>query len=201
MFKIFYQQLKFALYFFIVFTILLGIGYTGTITFIAQSFFKDKADGSLIKQGDKIIGSELIGQNFTSTRYFWGRPSATRPYPYYVLDARGSNLGPTNAKLIDLVKKRVEFVKNSDPENHHLIPVDLVTASGSGIDPDISPLAAVHQAHRVAKARGMRDKDILDLISLHTQPRQFGFLGEPRVNVLELNLALDALRKSAKSRT
>jgi K+-transporting ATPase ATPase C chain len=141
----------------------------------------------------KVIGSELIGQYFDEPQYFWGRPSATSPYPYNAAASSGSNLGPTNPVLIEAVKTRVAAVRAADPGNEAPVPVDLVTTSGSGLDPHISPAAALYQAHRVARVRGVQESQVKDLVALHTEGRQFGLLGEPRVNVLKLNLALDTV--------
>ncbi|HEY6973125.1 MAG TPA: potassium-transporting ATPase subunit KdpC, partial [Nitrospiraceae bacterium] len=141
-----------------------------------------------------VIGSKLIGQYFDKPEYFWGRPSATAPFPYNAAASGGSNLGPTNPALIEAVKARVAALRAADPGNELPIPVDLVTASGSGLDPHISPAAALYQLKRVSRARGLDDDSVLRLVTQHTEGRQFGFLGESRVNVLELNLALNALK-------
>jgi len=194
MLKIFYSQFKSAIVVLCAFTFLIGVVYTGAITIFAQILFPQKANGSLVVSNNKIIGSKLIGQYFSSPKYFWGRPSATGVFPYNSADSKGSNLGPTNPKLIAAIHKRIEILKKSDPENKQPIPIDLVTASGSGLDPEISPLAAIYQLHRVANARNMSDKEVLAIVNAHIQKRQFGFLGEPRVNVLQLNMALDAIK-------
>lgn len=198
MFKIFYNQFKSAIVVLFAFTFLIGVIYTGAITVFAQFLFPEKADGSLVVYKNKIIGSKLIGQYFSSPKYFWGRPSATGVFPYNPADSKGSNLGPTNPKLITVIRERIEILKKSDQENQQAIPIDLVTASGSGLDPEISPLAAVYQIHRVAKARNMNDKEVLAIVNANIQKRQFGFLGEPRVNVLKLNMALDSWQEAKK---
>jgi len=165
---------------------------------VAQAVFPQQANGSLITHNGQAIGSELIGQQFDDPKYFWGRLSATSPYPYNAFNAEtqtgssGSNYGPLNPALTDAVKARIEALKAADPGNTAPIPVDLVTASGSGLDPDISPAAALYQVPRVARARGLSEEAIRQLMAQHTEGRQLGILGEPRVNVLELNLALDA---------
>src|SRR5689334_3258822 len=185
-------QMKTALILLLSFTILTGLIYPLMVTGIAQFLFPEKANGSLIRQNNIVIGSSLIGQYFAGQNYFWGRPSATTPYPYNGKASSGSNFGPTNPKFLALVKERISRV--TEGQNKELIPVDLVTASGSGLDPDISPYAAFYQAERVAKARNISISEINSLIQQHIKGRTFGFLGERRVNVLELNLALDKLR-------
>jgi K+-transporting ATPase ATPase C chain len=174
-------------------TVLTGLIYPLTVTGLAQVFFSDQANGSLIVRDGKVIGSRLIGQHFDKPEYFWSRPSATAPFPYNAAASGGSNLGPTNPALIDASKVRVAALRAADPSNDAPIPVDLVTASGSGLDPHISPAAALYQAKRVARARGMDEAVVQTLIAGHTEERQFKLLGERRVNVLQLNLALDAL--------
>jgi K+-transporting ATPase ATPase C chain len=176
---------------FLLFTALLGFGYPGLCTVLVQAMFPKEAQGSLITQGGQVLGSELIGQNFSDPRYFWGRLSATSPQPYNAASSSGSNYNPANPALLDAVKGRLDALAKADPDNKAAVPVDLVTASGSGLDPHISPEAAVFQADRVARARAVPKERILELIKKHTEGRQFGILGEPRVNVLMLNLDLD----------
>lgn len=169
-------------------TVLLGIIYPLMVTAIAQMFFHDKANGQLIEQNGKVIGSRIIGQPFASARYFHPRPSAAGT-GYDAANSSASNLGPTNQKLVDRVKSDVAALRAENPGVP--VPIDLVTASGSGLDPDISPAAAYYQAPRIARERHMSVEQVRHLIAAHTQRRQLGILGEPRVNVLELNLALD----------
>ncbi|HEU5100616.1 MAG TPA: potassium-transporting ATPase subunit KdpC [Roseiflexaceae bacterium] len=184
-------------------TIITGIIYPLVVTGIAQVIFPYQANGSIITGTDgKPLGSALIGQQFDDPKYFWGRLSATGPVPYTAFNAdkltgsSGSNYGPLNDALIGpdgTVQARIKALRAADPATTAPIPVDLVTASGSGLDPHISPAAAAYQVHRVAKARGLDESQVRDLVAQHTEGRQLGFLGEPRVNVLELNLALDGL--------
>lgn len=188
------KQLKIATTLFGLLTILTGLLYPAVITGVAQLFFPYQANGSLITQNGQVVGSTLIGQQFDDPRYFWGRLSATGDHPYNASSSGGSNLGPTNPALQKQVSDRIAALKAADPGNTQPIPVDLVTASGSGLDPQISIAAAHYQAARVARLRGMQLQQVLDLIDQHTQERTLGFLGEPVVNVLELNLALDALK-------
>jgi K+-transporting ATPase ATPase C chain len=175
-------------------TLLLGLVYPLVITELAKIAFPRQAEGSLIYKDGKLIGSTLIGQSFSDPKYFWGRPSATTPQPYNSLASSGSNLGPLNPALLDQVKANAKALHDADPDNRRLIPVDLVTASASGLDPDISPAAARYQAARVARARNLPLDQVETLIKSHQRGRLFGFIGEGRINVLELNLALDEVR-------
>ena len=181
---------------FVVLTAITGIAYPLVVTGIGQSAFKSQANGSLIERNGTVVGSSRIGQQFDAPEYFWGRLSATSPMPYNAANSGGSNLGPTNSALQDEVKGRLAALKAADPTSTGPVPVDLVTSSGSGLDPEITPAAAQYQLNRVAKARGLPLDKVQDLIASYTSGRQFGILGEARVNVLELNLALDALKKS-----
>lgn len=175
-------------------TIITGLAYPFAVTGVGQLAFPEQTSGSLIRQGNQIKGSELIGQQFAQPRYFWGRPSATAPFGYNGTASGGSNLGPTNPALKAAVEERIKALHDADPENTAPVPVDLVTASGSGLDPHISPAAAEYQLQRVAKARGLQTKQIRQLITQNTEAPQFGIFGEERVNVLKLNLALDSLK-------
>jgi len=175
-------------------TLLLGIAYPLVIAAAAKMAFPHQAAGSLIYQDGKLIGSTLIGQSFSEPKYFWGRPSATTPQPYNGLASTGSNLGPLNPALIDAVKANAKALHDADPDNQQPVPVDLVTASASGLDPEVSVAAAQYQAARVARARHLEPARVEALIKSHERQRLWGFIGEPRVNVLELNLALDRLR-------
>ncbi len=201
------------------FTILTGLLYPLAVTGLAQAIFPDQANGSLIRQGDRVLGSALIGhsdarsgrsptepafeddrvlgsaligQPFDDPQYFWGRPSATAPFPYNAAASTGSNLGPSNPALVEVVQARLAALLAADPGNTQPVPVDLVTASASGLDPHISIAAALYQAPRVARIRGLDEAALRRLVLSHTEGRQFGLLGEPRVNVLQLNLALAA---------
>lgn len=185
------RQLKIALIFLGIFTVITGIIYPLFVTGVAQAFFRHQANGSLIETSGNITGSELIGQPFSDPRYFWGRLSATAPFPYNAAASSGSNYGPSNPALLAAVQARIDALKAVDPDNDQPIPVDLVTFSASGLDPDISVAAAEYQVARVAKYRGLNKEQVKLLVSKYTAGRQFGILGEPRVNVLELNLALD----------
>jgi potassium-transporting ATPase KdpC subunit len=178
----------------ILMTAILGIVYPLVITGVARVAFAHQADGSLIYRDGKLIGSTLIGQSFSDPKYFWGRPSATTPQPYNGLGSTGSNLGPLNPALLDQVKANAKALRHADPTNRQPIPVELVTASASGLDPDISPAGAQYQAGRVARARGIPLTQVESLITAHQQDRMLGLIGERRINVLELNLALDRLR-------
>jgi K+-transporting ATPase ATPase C chain len=177
-----------------VFTVITGIVYPLVVTGIAQLAFPHQANGSFIISNGKTVGSSLIGQSFSSPKYFWARPSATSPAPYNAANSSGSNLGPLNPALTDNVKTRISQLKAADAASKPPVPVDLVTASGSGLDPDISPAAAEYQVSRVAKMRNINESRVRELVARHTRSRQLGILGEPRVNVLELNLALDELQ-------
>jgi K+-transporting ATPase ATPase C chain len=178
----------------VVLTVVTGVVYPLVVTGIAKGVFPTQADGSLLERDGKAVGSALIGQPFSDPKYFWSRPSATGPMPYNAGASSGSNLGPLNPALADAVKGRIEALQKADPDNKARVPVDLVTASSSGLDPHISPAAAEYQVVRVAKVRGLPPEKVRALVAEHTEGRQLGFLAEPRVNVLKLNLALDALR-------
>src|SRR5580765_3765524 len=180
-----------ALVLLILFSVLTGLIYPAVVTGVAQLVFPRQANGSLIVRAGKVMGSSLIGQPFDDPRYFWGRPSATSPLPYNAASSSGSNQGPTNPALYDAVKGRVAALRAADPGNTAPVPVDLVTASGSGLDPHISPAAALYQVGRVAKVRKLDEAAVRQLVERHVEGRQLGVLGEPRVNVLRLNLALD----------
>lgn len=188
------KQLRPALCIFGLLTLVTGVAYPALVTLIAQVAFPYQANGSLIQRDGKPIGSELIGQSFDAPTYFWSRPSATSP-AYNAAASTGSNLGPTNPAQLDAVKSRVAALRKAHPDQKGTVPIDLLTASASGLDPHISPAAAEYQAQRVAKARSMSIEDIRSLIAKHTEGRTFGVLGEPRVNVLRLNLALDVAAK------
>lgn len=188
------RQLKIGLVFLCLFTVLTGIMYPLFVTGIAQSIFHYKANGSIIETNGKSLGSELIGQPFSDPKYFWGRPSATAPFPYNAASSSGSNYGPSNPALQDEIKARLDALKAAAPDNNQPVPVDLVTSSGSGLDPDISVAAALYQVPRVARYRGLSEQQVRTLVDQFTEGRQFGILGEPRVNVLKLNLALDEVK-------
>ena len=185
------KHIRPALVLLIALTVITGIAYPLVVTGIAQALFPRQANGSLIVKDGKVVGSSLIGQPFDDPRYFWSRPSATTPYPYNAGSSSGSNLSPTNPDLVKAVQDRVDTLRKADPDAKGPVPVDLVTASGSGLDPHISPAAALYQVHRVAKARKLDEAALQQLVAQHTEGRWLGILGEPRVNVLELNLALD----------
>ena len=187
-----FSQFRPALVMLILMTAILGAIYPAVVTGIAQVIFPTQANGSLIEQNGKAVGSALIGQPFGDAKYFWPRPSATSPYPNNASSSSGSNQGPLNPALTDAVAGRIKALRDADPDNKAPVPVDLVTASGSGLDPHISPAAAEYQVARVAKARSLDSAKVKALVAEHTEGRQLGFLGEPRVNVLRLNLALDA---------
>src|SRR5450830_1746063 len=183
-----------ALVLFFILTLLTGIAYPLVVTGVAQALFPAQAGGSLVQQDGKPVGSTLIGQNFSEPQHFWGRPSATGPMPYNASASSGSNQGPLNPALTDAIKGRIEALRAADPGNTAPVPVDLVTASASGLDPHISPAAANFQVARVAKARGLAADRGQSLVEQHTEKPLFGFLGESQVNVLQLNLALESLR-------
>jgi potassium-transporting ATPase KdpC subunit len=172
-------------------SIVTGIAYPAIVTAIAQVAFAHQANGSLVVKDGKVVGSALIGQPFDDPKYFWGRPSATSPFAYNAGASSGSNLSPANPDLMKAVRDRVDALRVADPGNTAPVPVDLVTASGSGLDPHISPAAALYQVGRVAKARTLDEAAVRRLVEKYTEGRQLGFLGEPRVSVLALNLALD----------
>jgi K+-transporting ATPase ATPase C chain len=187
------SHLRPALVLFALLTVLTGLVYPAVTTGLAQLLFPHQANGSLIVRDGRIVGSELIGQPFSDPGYFWSRLSATGPMPYNAAASTGSNLGPTNPVLAEAVTARVEALRSADPTQTGPVPVDLVTASGSGLDPHISPAAARYQVARVAQARGRTPDEIRALVDRYAERRTLGILGEPRVNVLLLNLALDSL--------
>ncbi len=178
---------------FLLLTVATGIVYPLLVTGAAQLLFPEKANGSLIPSRGGYAGSGLIGQPFDAPKYFWGRLSATPDFPYNSASSSGSNLGPSNPALTEAAKARLEALRKADPGNRSSVPIDLVTSSGSGLDPHISPAAAFYQVPRVARSRSLSPDNIRHLVEQFTEPRQWGFLGEPRVNVLKLNLALDRL--------
>ena len=184
-------QLRPAIVMLVLLSVVTGLVYPAIVTAIAQVIFPRQANGSLVVRDGKVVGSSLIGQQFDDPKFFWGRPSATSPFQYNAGASSGSNLGPTNPALTKAVQERVDALRAADPDNKAPVPVDLVTTSGSGLDPHISPAAALYQVGRVAKARKMDQTAVRRLVEQNTEGRQLGFLGEPRVNVLALNLALD----------
>jgi len=186
------RELRVATVVFLLLTILTGVAYPAFVTLVAQLAFPEQASGSLVRRDGKVVGSRLIGQSFSSPRYFWGRPSATGPMPNNGAVSSGSNHGPTNPALTAAIESRVAALRAADPGNAARVPVDLVTASASGLDPHISLAAADYQVPRVARERGLSEDRVRQLVRDATQGRTFGVLGEPRVNVLQLNLALDA---------
>jgi potassium-transporting ATPase KdpC subunit len=190
-----FAQVLPALRMLVVLSVLTGIAYPFLVTGIAQLAFARAANGSLVTIDGKLAGSELIGQPFDNPKYFWSRPSATSPYPYNARASSGSNQGPRNPALADAVRDRVKALADADTENKAPVPVDLVTASASGLDPDISVAAALYQLHRVAKARGLPEDKVRALVVARTLGRTAGILGEPRINVLGLNLALDRIAR------
>ncbi|TAK08963.1 MAG: potassium-transporting ATPase subunit KdpC [Candidatus Manganitrophaceae bacterium] len=192
------RELRPALLMFLVLTVITGALYPLGVTGIAGLLFPNQVDGSLIRKEGEVVGSRLVGQPFDDPKYFWGRPSATGPFPYNASASSGSNLGPANDVLKKAVAERVAALKSADPENTDPVPVDLVTASGSGLDPHITPASAEYQVGRVAKRRGLEKAVVRGLISGQTEGRQFGVLGEQRVHLLGLNLALDDLTKKSQ---
>jgi K+-transporting ATPase ATPase C chain len=192
-------QLRAAVVSLLALTVITGVAYPLLVTGIAQAAFPSQANGSLVVRQGKPVGSRLIGQSFADAKYFWGRLSATadasgKPLAYNGASSVGSNLGPTNPALVDEVKARIDALRAADPTNDAPVPVDLATSSGSGLDPDVSPAAAEYQVRRIAKARGLDEERVRAMVADHTLDRPLGFLGEARVNVLELNLALDDIR-------
>jgi potassium-transporting ATPase KdpC subunit len=187
------KQLRPAFASLVLLTVITGLFYPLTITVFAQVIFPTQATGSLVRSGDNIVGSSLIGQPFSDPKYFWGRLSATLPFPYNAAASSGSNYGPLNPNLMAAVQARIGALKVADPNNTLHIPVELVTASASGLDPHISPAAAEYQVKRVAQIRGIDEVKVRELVTRYTEGRTFGLLGEPRVNVLLLNLALDGI--------
>ena len=187
---------------FILLTVVTGVVYPAVVTLLAQTFFPHQANGTLVyasetsadePRGPRAIGSELIGQPFSSDRYFWSRPSATGPTRYNAAASTGSNFGPTNPAQLDAMKLRIDLLRRSGHEARSPVPIDLVTASGSGLDPHISPAAAEYQIPRIAGARGLDEVELRRMVGKNMENRTLGLLGEPRVNVLRLNLALDKL--------
>jgi K+-transporting ATPase ATPase C chain len=189
------EQIKPAVITFFLLTIITGIIYPLLVTGVAQGFFHEKADGSLIYRSGTPVGSTLIGQPFDDPRYFWGRPSTTSPVPYNAASSSGSNFGPLNPSFIDAVKSRIATIKSVDPNNKNPIPVDLITSSASGLDPHISLSGAYYQIPRVAHLRGLSEDTVRTVVQQHTSGRFLGLIGEPVVPVLEINLALDDLMK------
>jgi K+-transporting ATPase ATPase C chain len=194
------KQLRIAIITTVFFTVITGVVYPLAVTGLGQLLFPGKANGSLITEKGKVVGSKLIGQPFSDPKYFWGRLSATGPFPNNAAASSGSNYGPTNPALFDAVKGRIKQLHDTDSTNTLPIPVDMVTASGSGLDPNISVTAALYQVGRVARNRNMSAEQVRALVDQHTEGRQLGFLGEPRVNVLMLNLALDDIQQSPEAK-
>jgi potassium-transporting ATPase KdpC subunit len=187
------QELRPAILILVALTVVTGVAYPLLVSGIAQLVFPGQANGGLIQRDGKVLGSALIGQPFSAPQYFWSRPSATGPVAYNAGASSGSNQGPLNPAHVDAVEARIEALQAADPGQTAPIPVDLVTASGSGLDPHISPAAAQYQVPRVARSRGLPEDKVRELVAQHTAGRQLRILGEPRVNVLELNLALDSV--------
>ncbi len=186
------RELRTVAAIFLLLTLVTGIAYPLLVTAVAQIVFPHQANGSLIVRGDKLIGSELLGQGFSDPKYFWGRPSASAAFPYDASSSSGSNYGPTNPAQLEAVRTRLDAIRKSQPEQSGPVPIELVTASASGLDPHISPAAAEYQVGRVAAARSIGPEQVRNLVNEFTEGRTLGVLGEPRVNVLQLNLALDA---------
>jgi K+-transporting ATPase ATPase C chain len=184
-----------ALVLFALFTVLTGLAYPAAITVVAKLLFPAQAQGSLLHDGDRVVGSALIGQPFSDPGHFWGRPSATAPFAYNAAASSGSNQGPANPALRDAVTARIAALREAGPGNDATVPVDLVTTSGSGLDPHISPAAALYQVARVARVRGLDPAAVRALVERHTESRTFGVLGEPRINVLLLNLDLASIAR------
>jgi K+-transporting ATPase ATPase C chain len=181
---------------FVVLTAITGLAYPAVMTGFGQVVFNHQSNGSILEQDGKVVGSELIGQQFDAPKYFWGRLSATSPMPYNAAGSSASNIGPLNSALTDEVKGRLDALKAAGTDMSQPVPVDLVTSSGSGLDPEITPAAAAYQVARVAKVRNLQVADVQALVDRYTTGRTFGLIGEPRVNVLKLNLALDAMQHS-----
>jgi len=195
----FLKSLRTALISILLFTVITGVIYPLLVTGAAQLIFPGKANGSMLVKGGKAIGSELIGQPFSSPKYFWGRPSATSPFAYNAGASTGSNYGPLNPALLDASRKRVKQLRDADPQNVEPVPVDLVTASGSGLDPHISIAAALYQVPRVARSRNLSEGVVKSFVDRYSEGRQLGVLGEPRVNVLKLNVALDETKSTSEA--
>jgi K+-transporting ATPase ATPase C chain len=196
----FLKSTRTALVSILLFTVLTGIIYPLLVTGIAQIIFPNKANGSMMTKRGKVIGSELIGQPFSSPKYFWSRPSATSPFAYNAGASTGSNYGPLNPSLLDATAKKVKQLKDADPQNTNPVPVDLATASASGLDPHISVAAALYQVPRVARSRNLSEETVKSFVDQYTEGRQLGILGEPRVNVLKLNVALDEMKLTSEAR-
>lgn len=195
-----FKDLRTSIILLLILTAITGVIYPLFITGIAQILFPSQANGSLIERNGSTFGSELIGQPFSDPRYFWSRPSATTTFPYNASASSGSNQGPLNPALLAAVRQRVQDLRGADSLNTQTIPVDLVTAAGSGLDPHISVMAALFQVPRVARARSLTNEQVRSLVQRHTEGRQFGILGEPRVNVLLLNIDLDGVLNSAEGK-
>jgi K+-transporting ATPase ATPase C chain len=187
------SQLRPALVVFALLSVLTGLVYPAAVTGVARVAFSHASSGTLVERGGRVVGSDLVGQPFTDPGHFWSRPSATGPFPYNAAASSGSNLGPTNPALLEAVAGRVKALREADPGNDAPVPVDLVTASGSGLDPHISPAAAIYQVARVARVRGVSAGRVRQIVDELTEGRTLGFMGAPRVNVLRLNMALDEI--------